>query len=378
MWAVWWALCTGLSLAYGAILLNYLRGWRSIPFFLQNVDFQPRTRISVVIAARNEAANIEACLRSVAACGYPAALLEVVVVDDASSDATADVARRSFDFFFEKNTRTHVLPSTASGKKAALATGINATTGQLIACTDADCEVPPRWLHLLAQAHEQQQPGLIAAPVLLHREANALQRFQSLDLLGLMGVTGAGIEQGWQRMANGANMAYPRAVFEAVGGLAGYLDRASGDDMFLVQKIAAAGYPIFFLKHPDAAVRTDSPAEWGAFFEQRLRWGTKNAALPEWRVKAVLGVVFLFCWAIALSLLAGIRYPLCALLGVGMLFWKAAFDWLFLGEMSRFFGRSDLMRSFGPSFLLHTAYIVVLGSASLFFKKYRWKGRLRH
>jgi len=54
---------------------------------------------------------------------------------------------------------------------------------------------------------------------------------------------------------------------------------------------------------------------------------------------------------------------------------KAFFDYIFLREMCRFFKREDLLRWFVPSFFLHTLYVPLVGTASLFLRKYEWKGR---
>ena len=199
-----------------------------------------------------------------------------------------------------------------------------------------------------------------------------------------MGITGAGIRLGFQRMGNGANLAYPKSVFEAVGGFAGNDNLASGDDMFLIQKVAArwAG-SIFFLKNPAVTVLTEAPTSWRSFFQQRLRWGTKNAVLPEWPVRLVLLAVFLFCWSIlinsvlallsAAGLFAGSTLIMTILLV--QIFVKSAFDYVFLREMCRFFNREDLLRWFVPSFFMHVLYIALIGIASVFFKKYAWKSR---
>ncbi len=396
-----------LTIAYAALLLAYFRGWRALPEWHIPEGFVPKTKVSVVIAARNEAASIGACLRSISEGSYPANLLEIIVVDDFSEDETAAIVG-SWQVAVD-STVVHlirlsdVLPPTfrfSANKKKAIETGVAHATGELIVTTDADCVAPKDWLRFLISVfspppppHEggsvpQPQPfplrrrerfppllmgglGGASAPVAFHRERNLLQRFQSLDFLGLMGVTGAGIQLGWQRMGNGANLAYPKAVFEAVGGFSGNDDKASGDDMFLIQKVAAQ-WPgsVFFLKNAAATVLTEAKPDVVSFFQQRLRWGTKNAALPEWPVRLALLTVFLFCWSIWLNMLLK-----NGSLIVFQLFAKATFDFVFLREMCRFFKREDLLRWFVPSFFLHTLYVPLVGAASLFLKKYEWKGR---
>ncbi|MBX2891050.1 MAG: glycosyltransferase [Saprospiraceae bacterium] len=372
-----------LAIAYAGLLLLYRHGWRALPEWHSN-NWVPSERVSVVVPARNEAANIKACLQSIAEGSYPTHLLEIIVVDDHSDDDTASIVQQ----FSAQHPLLSVSllplvrfvsPETVifSWKKKALEIGIAHASGEVIVTTDADCEVPKDWLRLLASGLGANHKGVVA-PVSFHREHNLLQHFQSLDLLGLMGIAGAGIFYGWQRMGNGANFAYRKAAFEEVGGFDGNEHLASGDDMFLLQKIAAR-WPggVFFLKNPSATVFTEAKPDWRSFFQQRLRWGTKNVVLKEWPVRLALLVVFLFCWSIWLNLALSVLIfePVLAWVLLFQTSVKALSDFVFLREMCFFFKRMDLLRWFVPSFFLHTLYIPIVGTASLFFKKYEWKGR---
>jgi len=377
-----------LSVAYAALLIFYLYGWRALPEWpILRRGWEPTTRVSVIIPARNESANIEACLRSIVEGAYPPNSLEIIVIDDHSTDETTSIVKQ---FSGSSPVAVRLLSLSdfiSSGevvfshKKKALEAGIAHATGGLIVTTDADCIVPKNWLRLLVSVFElKKEVKILAAPVAFHREKGLLQHFQSLDFLGLMGITGAGIRLGWQRMGNGANLAYPKSVFEAVGGFSGNENKASGDDMFLIQKVAKR-WPdgVFFLKNPDATVLTKAKSTWRDFLQQRLRWGTKNAALPEWPVRLALLTVFLFCWSILTNSVLAIcdasndAHFLTILLS--QIFVKAIFDFILLREMCRFFKRENLLRWFVPSFFIHTLYIPLVGMASLFFKKYEWKGR---
>lgn len=381
----WYLFSIALAAIYVLLLGAYFGGWKSLPVWQLPAGFRPCTPVSVIIPARNEAARIGACLDSILKGDYPPELLEIIVVDDFSSDDTAAIVLRAA----EKGQNgvqirlirlAELLPDGVrinAYKKFGLETAIARASGELIVTTDADCLAPPGWLRLLASVHETAAPKAIAAPVAFHHERNLLQRFQALDFLGMMGITGAGIRLGWQRLGNGANLAYPKAVFEATGGY-GDDGRASGDDLFLLQKIARR-WPdgVFFLKNAESTVRTEAPADWRGFVRQRLRWGTKNAALPEPGPKLALLAVLLFCWSILLNL-ALVCFAGGTWLPAIQLIVKLVCDWLFLRQMSRFFARTDLMRSFLPAFFLHIAYIAGLGAASLFARRYEWKGRRVH
>ena len=372
-----WAVIVIPATCYVLLMLYYFRHWNRLPEIVQDIDFQPKTAFSVVIAARNEQQNIRHCLSALTACRYPAHLLEIIVVDDHSTDETAAVVQ---DFIAKNATGISIRllhPESGSGKKNAVATGIRHAAHPFIACTDADCEPPENWLLLPAQVFEKQSPKMIAGPVVFHREKKLVEWFQSLDLLGMMGVTGAGIQSRSQHLANGANIAYPKAVFEAVGGFEGNEHIASGDDMFLAQKIVRR-WPgsIVFLKNPAAAMPTSAMPDWRSFIRQRLRWGTKNAALPEWSVKLSLAMVFLHCWLIIglgiSSLWSVLFLPYFSL----ALLAKLIPDYFFLRAMSHFFQKQEAMRWFFPGLILHILYIAGIGLASLVVKRYAWRGRV--
>ena len=119
------------------------------------LDYRPLTagsRLSVIIPARDEAVNIEPCLRSILATAY--APLEVIVVDDRSSDATAKiVARVSATDPRVRLVRGADLPAGWFGKQWALVQGYRAATGALLLFADADtrhtAELIPRALAVL-------------------------------------------------------------------------------------------------------------------------------------------------------------------------------------------------------------------------------------
>ncbi len=371
-----------LALVYAAVLAVYFFFWRRLPaFFPKNENAPSDEFLSVIVPARNEAENIEKCLRSIFENDFPANRFEVIVVDDFSEDKTAQlVENQSFTNLrlIKMAEKTDPSERIFSHKKKALELGIAAAKGSIIVTTDADCLVPKDWLRLIdAFFSERKETKMLAAPVLFFDEKGSLERFQSLDFAGFMAITGAGIFGKFQRMANGANLAFRKTAFFDVGGYAGIDHLASGDDMLLMQKMARR-WPdgIAFLKNPAAVVRTRAKPTWADFFSQRLRWASKSAVYPERQVTAILASVWLFCLSLLVS---GLFFCLFGgkwgLVFAFQMLTKALADWLFLREAATFFGRRDLLKSFWPSFFWHFFYIVSVGGASLFVKKFEWKGR---
>ncbi len=374
-----WIVAGLLSLYYIYIVGRYIEGWTALPLWTLPESFQPQTFFTVLIPARNEAENIQACLESIFQQNYPAHLLEVIVIDDHSTDATPDIVRSlSFSGLRLLSLSEHINENdTRSFKKKAISIGITEAKGMVMVSTDADCLVERNWLNLLAAYYEKHQPKFMAAPVNFHREESIFERFQSLDFLGMMGVTGAGLHRGFMSMCNGANLAYEKKAFEAIGGFSGIDHLASGDDMLLMQKMAEH-YPgqLAYVKNKEARTYTTAQKTLRSFIRQRIRWASKSSSYQEVQVTFILAMVFFFCCNIVLcALLIPFFGTTMLMLFLFQLLVKGIMDYFFLSSMSQFFDRTDLMRSFIPAFFMHILYIVGIGFLANIVKQYEWKGR---
>ncbi len=367
------------AISYFILIIGVVKAWKRIPEFKRDEGFSGNTLISILIPARNEEKNISKLLSCIDNQNYPKELFEVIVIDDHSEDGTPEIVKSfpagnisliSLSEYVDEN-------ATGSFKKAAIETAMKFAKGDLIIQTDADCEMGKEWLSSIADFHARTGYKMIAAPVNFHKEKSLLEKFQSLDFTGMMGVTGAGIELGFMRMCNGANLAYEKRVFKEVNGFEGNEDKASGDDMFLLHKIAEK-YPdkIGFLKSLEAVVFTEAKPTLKTFFSQRLRWATKNAAYDDFRVLAVNALVFFTCFAFFTSLIFLPFNPLIfGITALGIIIIKGIADFYFLNITSSYFNRKDLMKIFIPAQFMHTAYIFVIGMAANFVGSYEWKGR---
>lgn len=381
---VYVALSVLLTVTYVALIYRYLSIWKKIPIWEIPTGFTPKTKVSILIPARNEAANIEKCLESIFQQNYPRALLEVMVIDDFSEDETPVLIENFAKENGFDNLKLIKLADeieeheTQSFKKKALEIAIAKSRGELIITTDADCIASPDWLGLLVSFFEKNNLEFIAAPVNFYQEKNVLEIFQSLDFMGMMCVTAAGIHSDLQKMCNGANLAYSRKAYLEVKGFQGIDHLASGDDMLLMHKIVKQ-FPtkIGFLKNAEATIFTEAKPDLKSFFSQRLRWATKNANYTDWKVTAVLIMVFFYCCNIVLSaLLIPFFGAWMVAIFIFQFLGKTLADYFFLGRMARFFKREELMRNFLSAQFLYIIYIVLVGFLANIKKKYIWKGRM--
>ena len=363
-------LLTILALAYAGLIASIVLTWWRMPV----TPAAPLAPLffSVVIPARNEALRLGACLQSILDGSYSAHWYEIIVVNDHSEDQTALVAER----YATRGVRLIHSQNGLEGKKNALLAGIQQAGGAWVVTTDADCILPEHWLQLLTSA--TQTPGVVAVagPVLFSPTHNLLERFQALDFIGMMLVTGAGIGSDQLHLGNGAHLAFCKKAFEHVGGYTGNTHYAGGDDVFLLQKLATA-FPdgIRFLKNKDAVVLTPPTTTWSDFLQQRLRWGTKNTALPQWQAKYAALVVWSYCWSLLLVPLLAFGYPEYTKLALALWSVKLVADFSLLATGCLFFGQRRLLRSFLAAQALHVLYIAGVGTAGLLIREYWWKGR---
>ncbi|WP_345237392.1 glycosyltransferase [Hymenobacter saemangeumensis] len=333
-------------------------------------------QFSILIAARNEAANLPQLLADLQAQTLPASQFEVLIADDHSTDATAalvQAAAATSAFFL----RLVQLPAGQTGKKAALAAALARARAPWLVCTDADCRLGSGWLaayaRLIARHPETQ---FVSGPVLLTGPETPLHYLMGLEFAGLIGVGAACIRRERPTMCNGANLAYCRAAFEAVGGYADNTHVASGDDEFLLHKIHAR-YPagsVRFLADAAAIVRTAAPHSIAELLRQRVRWASKwkhyQSAASRQLALLVLGANL----ALAAGLVAGIIWP--ALWPWVAAAWtlKLGADAWFLWPALGFFGRRRWLWAMLPLQLLYGPYALAVGLAG-WRGGYKWKGR---
>ena len=328
-------------------------------------------KVSVIIPARDEENNIAHCLDALLQQNLPRDQMEIIVVDDGSSDKTAEIVMG----YTKSGVRIVRLENEAQGKKAALTKGIALATHPIIVTTDADCVYLPNWLNTLLCFRAEHDAVFVAAPVKYKKEKNFFERFQSLDFLSLQGITAAAVSKEIFNMCNGANLLYTKDAFQKVNGFAGIDHLPTGDDMLLMEKIQSA-FPgkIKYCFSQNAIVETLPADGLLAFIQQRIRWASKSTSYKNTNIKLVLLLVYLVNLSLLVMLIAGIYDLQYLKWGMLLMLVKTIFEFPFMIRIARFFGKQDLLPWFIIAQPFHIVYIVLSASLS-FFKRYEWKGR---
>jgi len=337
--------------------------------------------VSVLVPVRNEAQRLGALLEALAAQEY-AGEWEIIFVDDHSEDSTKEILVE----FQEKNIHLNIkilnLKNT-SGKKAALTAGVEASRAEILLCTDADTKMGENWLAGMASRMADKQIQFVSGPVSFQQKSTSFlgRVFEHLQIVEFASLVGTGamlVGLGRPHMANGANMAFRRSAFFAVGGYPEAKKIASGDDEFLLARIVEkyGSGSVCFTKNPAACVYAEACPTLGDFVQQRRRWASKwrfhqkpQMALTALLVAAfqalILGVFVLFGIG-AISPLA-----FWAMLGLRFLG-----EILFLGRVLSFLGYASLVFWVLPWQLLYPFYALGIGVLSQ-VRGYVWRGRVQ-
>jgi len=228
--------------------------------------------VSVIIPARNERRNIERCVRSILATTYTH--VEVIVVDDHSTDGTGDVARS----IAERDSRLRVidapdLPAGWFGKQWACWTGARSARGELLLFTDADT----RHGHdlLVRGVNAMQDDNADMLTIAGHQEMHSFwERVIQPQLFAMLSIRFGGTEHVSHAkrvedvIANGQFILVRREAYDAIGGHESVRDQVA-EDLMMAQELFRAGRRRLMM----IAIRQFSTHMYASLSELLAGWG---------------------------------------------------------------------------------------------------------
>jgi len=363
---------------YCVLIIAFIIGFDRIENF-NSVSATPKTSFSIVIPFRDEAQALPILLNSLKQLDYPPDKFELIFVDDDSQDESIKIIngfldkpldRVQGDIKVIKNVR-----KSGSPKKDAVKTAIVQANFDWIITTDADCIIPQNWLQNFDTFIQKYQPKLIAAPVTYNSINSLLDKFQLLDLMSLQGSTIGGFGLNNPFMCNGANLCYEKKAFLDVNGFDGNEHIASGDDIFLLEKMTAK-YPskIHFLKSDTAIVNTKPEVMLKKLISQRIRWAAKATSYKSKFSKLVSIAVFSMNFLIIMLFLGSIIGYHSWQIFIIIFIIKFCVDFILLFKMARFFKQQSVLKHYFWASLVYPIFIIFIALNS-FTSGYSWKGR---
>jgi len=231
---------------------------------------------------------------------------EIVIVDDGSTDGTADAVRSEFS----ENPRVRILTQTNGGKSSALSLGLEQTDTEVIVTQDADTIFDEKALSKLLRHFKDRRVGAVAGAAEVGNQINWLTKFQSIEYITCQNMDRRALELvNAITVVPGAIGAWRRSALRAAGGFTG---DTLAEDTDITLRIERAGWSV--VCDNGAIGRTEAPENIRAFCKQRFRWmfGTLQASAKHvlelrhgagWGMKCV-GLPYLLLFQFGFTLMA--------------------------------------------------------------------------
>jgi poly-beta-1,6-N-acetyl-D-glucosamine synthase len=320
----------------------------------------PKTFVTVIIACRNEQNNLPEIIEDLNNQSYPKSLFEVIIVDDNSEDSTFKIASSN-----NRLLNIKAVKNVGRGKKRAIMTGVDISSGEFIITTDADCRMGNNWIKTIAGFYETYSANMIIGPVRIASSKNFFGKFQELEFLSLQGITAGYAEKNDPIMCNGANLSFTKESYlNNMHNL--HFELSSGDDIFLLHSIKASkANKIMWLESTEAMVTTAPSSTIKAYIHQRKRWLSKAGYYKD-NSSIVTGIVtFVTILTQISTLTAGIFHHTFFLIFFLLVLIKSIPDYLILKNTTKRYGKNYLMRWFIPSQIVYPFYVFIVAFASV-------------
>jgi cellulose synthase/poly-beta-1,6-N-acetylglucosamine synthase-like glycosyltransferase len=327
--------------------------------------------VTVLICARNEEKNLDFCLTSLGKINYPIELLEILVVDDSSTDSTPEMLQSwksklpnlktiSTDDFNRRE---------FEGKVGALIRGMDAANGEYVIITDADCSVSPNWVREHLRWYDSDT-GMVSSITVLD-SIKPFDAAQSIEMTELLGLSMAAINYNIPVSIIGNNLSLRKAAYEEIGGYR-KIPFSVTEDVALFQTVWDTGkWKVRFKANDDLLVKSKPPGSFGTWWRQKHRWVIGGKDIK------IMGAMILVLGFIGAFVL--IAAPFTLPLGFALL----AIAIKFLGDLLVIFPTLHRMNQKKLAFYLIAyqlyLFFFLLCFPILYFQKnVRWKGRVYH
>jgi len=220
--------------------------------------------VAVIVPCFNEGETVARTCESLLALDYPKDKLEIILVDDGSTDNTREAMAQ-----FTENPQVKIISKENGGKHTALNIGIAATRAELVGCLDADSFVEPDALKEIVLCFANEKIAAVTAAMSVHQPKGLIQHMQSAEYFFGITMRHTLASVNGLYVTPGPFSFYRRSIVTELGGFRhGY----QTEDMEMALRIQQAGYEIE--NTPHARVYTKAPNTISGLIKQRTRWTT--------------------------------------------------------------------------------------------------------
>lgn len=360
-----------ITIGYILFLLLIILCYLTYPT-INNFEKDCTSPVSIIVCARNEEKTIARCLLTIIQQDYPKNLIEIIVVNDASTDNTIEIAEK----ILKHHSINHQLITNPikEGKKKSITQAIKKANYEIIITRDADTFTNSKiWLSTIVNFHIQNNKNFVIAPVMISDNSGLLWALQAIETNSLTLISIAFSKIKAPFLCSGANLLFTKTLFNQVNGYFSHINVESGDDVLFLEDVKKKNInTIGFLKNKSSIVYTYPQNTFFKLLAQRSRWANKFKVNPN-KINLLLGA-FVFCvnaiWIFAfIQAFFVLKYHH---LGLFFIFLKLIIDSLLLFLASSFVNNKNLIWYFLPVGLIYPFYVCIITITSVFLKP-KWK-----
>ena len=230
--------------------------------------------ISILVALKDEAATLCACIESLLELDYPNELLQIILINDRSQDETSAI----INSYKEKSKLIKIINientiAGLSGKANAICQGIDHADGEIMLITDGDSEVPSSWAKTHVSYYENDV-GLVGGFTLLDRKNDNTSFFgkiQSLDWAYLLSIGAGAMGLGKPLSVLGNNFSFRKSAYDEVGGYRNMGFTIIEDFALMTTLVKETTWKVLYPINPEMLVYSHPMPSWRAFENQRKR-----------------------------------------------------------------------------------------------------------
>ena len=324
--------------------------------------------VTIIVAARNEENNILECIQSLDKLEFPNDKLEIILVDDGSTDKTGKI----IDEFIADKSRFKKIISTKEkgklkGKTLVISNGIEFASNKIIITTDADCTVSPTWAKRIASYYVDENVALVNG-MTNQFDTDSFSGMQSVDFIYLLSTASGTINIGKPMSCIGNNMSYRKSVYEEVGGYENLEFSVTEDFRLLMAIKKLKKYKIIYPIDKEALVTSKACSTVKELYNQKKRWSVGGLdSEPAGTLLIASAFLTNLMMLLSLFLLSKAIIPLVA--------FKIIIDYFFIAPVHTKLGLTLNLKHFLLFELYFIGYVVAMPFVLIFTRKVTWKER---
>lgn len=273
--------------------------------------------VSVIVAAKNEESCIEACINSLLKLNYPSQKLEIILVNDNSTDKTGEIMQG----YLKNNPvlkylETDIKNTKLVGKTRALSQAVSFARGEIIFTTDADIQVQSSWVRDMLKYYDKDT-GVVSSYSII-KPNSIFSGIQAFDWIYLLTIASGSFGIGKPISCVGNNMSYKKNAYDEVGGYEKIKFSVTEDFMLLQAIYRLKKWKTKFPVNPFIVNFTNPSISWSELYQQKKRWtkgglDAKSLGILVGAISWLTGLIMLSGW-IFLDMKLYVLFLICKML----------------------------------------------------------------